>query len=40
MRIGTVLVLLGLALIVAGCSKCNPPFGGPRACHADAASTQ
>jgi hypothetical protein len=39
LRAGTIIVLLGLAAIVAGCSKCASPFGTPGACHSGAPST-
>jgi hypothetical protein len=32
-RAATILLLLGLALVGAGCSKCASPFGTPGVCH-------
>ena len=39
LRAGTIIALLGLTVILAGCSKCASPFGTPGACHSDAPST-
>jgi hypothetical protein len=38
-RAGTIIALLVLTVILAGCSKCASPFGSPGACHRDAPST-
>jgi hypothetical protein len=40
MRVGTIMLLLGLAVVLADCSKCNGPFWGTRACHGDTPSAQ
>jgi hypothetical protein len=32
-RAATILLLLGLTLVGAGCSKCAAPFGTPGVCH-------
>jgi len=32
-RAATILLLLGLTLLFAGCSKCASPFGTSGACH-------
>ena len=33
MPAATILLLLGLVLVGAGCSKCASPFGSPGVCH-------
>ena len=37
-RAATILVLSGLAVIIAGCSKCGGILGSPGACHSDTPS--
>jgi hypothetical protein len=39
-RTATILVLLGLALISGGCSKCGGLFGSPGVCHSDTTSAR
>jgi hypothetical protein len=39
-RTATILILLGLVVITAGCSKCGGIFGSPGACHSDAPSVR
>jgi hypothetical protein len=36
MRVAAILLVLGLAVVIAGCSKCGGLFGSPGACHSDA----
>ena len=40
MRAGTIVLLLGLAMMAAGCSKCGGPFDALRVCHNDAPSAR
>jgi hypothetical protein len=40
MRAGTIVLLLGLSMMIAGCSKCGGPFDLPRVCHDDAPSAR
>jgi hypothetical protein len=37
-RVWTMVLLLGLGLGLAGCSKCSIPTWGSQACHQDGAS--
>ena len=39
-RAGTILVLLALAVMVAGCGKCGSLFGSPGVCHSDTPSVR
>jgi hypothetical protein len=39
-RVCTMVLLLGLAVMLADCSKCNGPFWATRACHNDTSSAQ
>jgi hypothetical protein len=39
-RAGTILVLLALATMVAGCGKCGGLFGSPGACHNETPSAR
>jgi hypothetical protein len=39
-RVGMIVLLLGLAVILADCSRCSFPTWGSRVCHGDAPSTQ
>lgn len=37
-RVWTVVLLLGLGVVLADCSKCNFPTWGSKACHDDGAA--
>jgi len=39
-RAMTIFLLLGLAVVIAGCSKCGSLFGSPGVCHSDAPSVR
>jgi hypothetical protein len=39
-RAATILMLLGLAVLSAGCSKCGGLFGSPGVCHSETTSAR